>query len=222
MRIKRLNAIIPIIAVVLLFVLVAGVSGISGCQPVATDISKKDIVSKDTDKKNDIETQGVTDTLTPLYENAPEDLSIRFHWDTGTLPPQYNYYYIISAGPGLKGKFEYQAGYGLPPAPEAWVTDFAVTAGNMDELYSLLEENDFFRESWDKTEPSIGGSFSSMKITANGQSYEIPPDFELKSEDVQIINKIADFIKSLVPEKIWVEMERRQQEFEKSYEDYEK
>jgi len=221
MRIKRLNTTI-LIVVVVLFVLVAGVSVFSGCQPFATDTSKKDIVSKETDKKNDIETPGVTDTLTPLYENAPEDLSVRFHWDTGSLPPQYNYYYIISAGPGLKGKFEYQAGYGWPPAPETWVTDFAIIVGNMDELYSLLEENDFFRESWEKTEPSIGGSSISIEITANGQSYKIPPTFELKPEDVQKINKVADFIKSLVPEKIWVEMERRQQEFEKSYEDYEK
>jgi len=218
MRVKRLNAIIAIIAAALLFVLVAGVSLVfSGCNLIDTNTSKDDIISEDTDIKNDIETSTDTGTLAPQYKNAPEDLSIMFYWNTGSLPPQYNYSYIISAGPGPIGKFEYQAGYGLPPAPETWVTDFTVTAGNMDELYSLLEENNFFRESWEKTEPSIGGSYISMKITANGQDFEIPPDFELKSEDVQIINKIADFIKSLVPEKIWVEMERRQQEFEKSY-----
>ena len=47
------------------------------------------------------------------------DLTVELFWNTGTLPPEYYYYYQITIGPDYAGIFEYQPGYRKPPAPEA-------------------------------------------------------------------------------------------------------
>ena len=204
----RFRAIIQIMAIVLLLS-ITGTLGIAGCQRV----------SKDTTEKESVELSAGTDTLSTQYQTAPEDLSIELYWDTGSLPPQYHYYYLINIGPVLKGKFEFLPGYkAFPPVPEVWTIGFSVNAAKMDELYNYLEKNKFFRDKWEKTEPAIGGSYSYMTITANDQKYDIPPDSELKPEDTKKTDEIADFVKNLVPEDIWTEMEKRQKEFEESYE----
>ena len=37
-------------------------------------------------------------------------------------------------------------------------------------------------------------------------------------EDSKKISEVADFVKNLVPENIWTDMEKRQKEFEESFE----
>ena len=189
------------------------------CMPSGADNKKIDIALDDIDKKDGAETTENNSAAVVLYKNAPQDFSITLKWGTGSLPPPYNYSYNISCGPGLNGSFEYQGGNGLSQIPEPWITYFDINAGNMDDLYLLLEKNDFFRDRWEKSEPSIGGSYTIIKIISNRKNYDIPPDFELKTEDAQKINEAADLINSLVSEKIWIEMQRKQSEFEKSYEE---
>lgn len=221
MKITGFKNFMSFIAATLSFLLILSAIVLPGCMPYGVDNGKKDIASDNTGKKDGTETTEDNGTAEVLYKNAPQDFSIKLKWNTGSLPPPYNYSYDISCGSGLNGSFEYQGGHGLSQTPEPWITDFDISADNMDDLYVLLEKNDFFRDKWEKSEPSIGGSYTIIKISANSKNYEIPPDFELKTEDTQKINEVADFINSLVPEKIWIEMQRQQSEFEKSYEEYE-
>lgn len=157
-------------------------------------------------------------SVTSQNQNIPEDFSTKLYWDTGSLPPEYHYYYLITIGPGPEGRFDYQSGYGEPPAPDIWVAEFSVSFVKLNELYEFLDGNGFFRDSWEKVEPSIGGSYHIINITANDKTYEIPPDFELNPEDSKKISEVADFVKNLVPENIWTDMEKRQKEFEESFE----
>jgi len=217
MKLKNLKL---FIGFVLSIILVMSAITITGCTYTDTNDGTEDTFSAETAKKDTSQTD--KDTKASLsFKNAPQDFSLNLYWSTGVLSPQYCYSYNISCGPGLEGVFEYQPGYGLESASDAWVTEFNISAESMDDLYVLLEENDFFRDVWEKSVPSEGGSYIIIKINANNNSYEIPPDFELKSEDFQKINKVYDFVKNLVPETIWTEMERMQAEFEKSYQEYE-
>jgi len=147
----------------------------------------------------------------------PEDLTARLYWDTGTLPPEYYYYYRITIGPGCNGTFEYQPGYGEPPAPDTWKTDFAVSAEQLANLYQLLIVNNVFNENWGKGEVAEGGSFSSITITAGGKEYKIPGGSALKKADRSKIDRVSDYIKEMVPADIWEEMDDRQSLFEESF-----
>ncbi|OGF99953.1 hypothetical protein A2Y99_02545 [Candidatus Gottesmanbacteria bacterium RBG_13_37_7] len=129
-------------------------------------------------------------SVTSQNQNIPENFSTKLYWDTGSLPP----------------------------APDIWVAEFSVSSIKLNQLYEYLDGNGFFRDSWGKVEPSIGGSYYKINITANDKTYEIPPDFELNPEDSKKISEVADFVKNLVPENIWADMEKRQKEFEESFE----
>jgi hypothetical protein len=219
MKIKGLNNFISLIAALLSFVFILSVIILPGCIPSRIDAGKKDASSDDTGKKDASETTFDDDNAEVIYNNAPRDFSVQLTWSTGALPPPYYYSYSISCGPGLKGIFAYRNGKNLSQDQEPVIIDFGTSIESMDGLYVFLEENNFFRDNWDKAAPSIGGSSTIIKIGANGKTYEIPPDYELKPEDVKIINEAAYFINGLVPEQTWAEMQKLQSEFEKSYEE---
>jgi hypothetical protein len=151
-------------------------------------------------------------------QERAEDLTVKLYWDTGTLSPEYYYYYRITIGPDLKGIFEYQPGYGEPPAPDVWKVDFEVSRDQMDYLCQLIIENDLLKNQWETTdEIAEGGSFSSITIIANGNEYKIPGNAELKKEDVTKIDSVSDYIRKIVPAYIWEKMESQQRQFEESF-----
>jgi len=147
-----------------------------------------------------------------------DDFEISLYWDTGSLPPQYHYYYFIKLDSTLNGYIEYQPGYGDPPAPEVWKSNFTINRSNLEVIYLLLEKNNFFRNSWEKTEPSIGGSYNSITIKKEGKTYKIPGDFELKKDDALKVGELSNHIRGLVPDQLWEEIKEMQQKFENTYE----
>ena len=155
-------------------------------------------------------------------KECPEDLTVRFYWNTPPLSPEYNYYYGITIGPGLKGLFEYQPGYPdtswEPLSPDVWEVSFEVSQDQVDYLYQLLIENNLFKRKWGTTdEVAEGGSSSSIKIIANGREYDkIPGDSEIKPEDRKKVAPVSDYLREMVPKNIWEEMEERQRQFEES------
>ncbi|MHB8278692.1 MAG: hypothetical protein ACYDIA_13705 [Candidatus Humimicrobiaceae bacterium] len=148
-----------------------------------------------------------------------KDLTVKLYWDTGTLPPEYYYYYRIIIGPEYTGIFEYQPGYGESTAPDAWKVNFKVSQDQLDYLYKLLIENNLFKDEWEKTEIAYGGSFSSITIISGGREYKIPRNAELKKEDIAKIDIVSDYLKEIVPADIWKEMNKRQIQFEESFTD---
>jgi len=153
-------------------------------------------------------------------KNIPEDFEVSMHYDTGSLPPQYHYYYKIKIGPGEQCFFEYQPGYGEPPAPQIWKSSFNISLEQLDSLYSLLADYNFFRKSWKEGEMPCGSDSTSFEIKAGSKIFKIPSDSGLKGDDAAKVREVAEIIKELVPKKIWSEMQAMQQDFENSYDDF--
>jgi len=152
-------------------------------------------------------------------KNTPEDFEISMHYDVGALPPQYHYYYEIKIGPTEQCFFEYQPGYGEPPAPQVWKSSFNVSQEHLDSLYRLLVDYNFFRKTWKEGEIPCGSDSTYFEIKAGSKIFKIPSDSSLKGDDAAKVREIAEFIKELVPQKIWSEMQAMQQDFEHSYDE---
>lgn len=152
-----------------------------------------------------------------IDKNTPEDFEISMHYDIGSLSPQYHYYYKIKIGPGEQCFFEYQPGYGEPPAPQVWKSSFNVGQEQLDNLYRLLVHYNCFRKIWKEGEIPCGADSTSFEIKAGSKIFKTPSDSSLKGDDASKVREVAEFIKGLVPKKIWSEMQAKQQDFEKSY-----
>jgi len=149
----------------------------------------------------------------------PDDFSLSFDWSTGALPPKYHYAYVITIGPGPQGEFEYISGYDSSSASNRWITSFSVSKDEIEELYSYLKNPDIFRTRWKTGSGLIGGSTTSLIITAYGKEYQIPSISELEGTDGILVEASMDEIRRIVPDSIWEEMNDRQTRYEESYQD---
>ncbi|MBM3707626.1 MAG: hypothetical protein FJW69_04680 [Actinobacteria bacterium] len=152
------------------------------------------------------------------YPIAPQEEQDFFNnlekiYDVGALPPPYHYYYEIKIGPGEQCFFEYQPGYGEQPAPQVWKSSFNVSQKQLDSLYRLLVDYNFFRKTWKEGEIPCGSDSTSIEIKAGSKIFKIPSDSSLKGDDASEVREVAEFIKELVPQKIWSEMQAMQQDF---------
>jgi len=148
----------------------------------------------------------------------PADFSLTFDWNTGSLPPQYHYSYTITIQSDGKGSLDYQPGY-EPNEATRWQTEFSLTVKQMDALYGYLIENDLLRATWNLGEPSLGGSGSSLVVTAGGKEYAVPSISELQPEDRKRLEVTIDAIKNLLPQNIWDELDARQEVYESGFEE---
>ena len=149
----------------------------------------------------------------------PDDFSLSFDWNTGALPPKYHYAYVITIGPGTQGEFEYSSGYDSSGKSNRWIAPLTLSEDALEELHRYLENQDIFRTSWKTGRGLIGGSTTSLIITAYGKEYQIPSISELKNADKILVEEAMDMIRGYVPESIWEEMNDRQTRYEESYQD---
>ena len=149
----------------------------------------------------------------------PDDFSLSFDWNTCALPPKYHYAYVITIGPGHQGEFEYVPDYDNSGESNRWITSFSLSKDALEELYTYLKGQDIFRASWKTGRGLIGGSTTSLIITAYGKEYQIPSISELEDADRILVEEAMDLIRGYVPESIWEEMNDRQTQYEESYQD---
>ena len=149
----------------------------------------------------------------------PDDFSLSLDWNTGALPPKYHYTYVITIGPGAQGEFEYIPGYDSSGYSNQWITPFTLSEDALEELYTYLKNQDIFRASWKTGRRLIGGSITSLIITAYGKEYQIPSISELEDADKLLVESAMDVICGYVPESVWEEMNDRQAQYEESFED---
>ena len=149
----------------------------------------------------------------------PEDFGLSFNWNTGALPPQYRYEYVITIGPGKQGEFDFVPGYEGAQGSERWVTPFEISSQELESLYTIFAENDLLRERWNTGRQLVGGSTTSLIVSVFGKEYQIPSISELEGEDKQLVEMAMDAICTVVPETIWKEMNNRQVQYENSFED---
>lgn len=148
----------------------------------------------------------------------PSDMNLTFNWNTGSLPPQYHYSYTITIQPDGNGSLDYQPGY-EPDEATRWQTEFSLTGKQMDALYGYLIENDLLRTTWNLGEPLLGGSGTSLVVTADGKEYTVPSISELQPDDRKLMEAAIDTIKNLLPQSIWDELDARQEAYEAGFEE---
>ena len=149
----------------------------------------------------------------------PDDFGLSFNWNTGALPPKYHYAYGITIGPGTQGEFEYIPGYTSSGESNQWITSFSLSKDALEELYKYLKNQDIFRAGWKTEHGLIGGSTTSLIITAYGKEYQIPSISKLEDAEKILVEEAMDVIRGYVPESIWEEMNDRQTRYEESYQD---
>lgn len=103
----------------------------------------------------------------------PDDFSLVYHWQEGSLPPPYHYEYSIIIQSDRQGHIEMLPDYPSDQTP-VWEEVFTVTADDLDQLYALLLEKNFFQENWTAQDgPPVGGSSEQLVVSAQGQDYAI-------------------------------------------------
>lgn len=147
---------------------------------------------------------------------TPDDFSLYFEWNTGSLPPQYTYTYAITLGPGTQGKLAYQPGYEKDKLHH-WEVDFSVSEQQMVDLYQYLDSQDMFRSNWEVGESMEGSSGTTLILNSHGRQYNIPSLSILDRSEYARVVAAMQAIRNLVPRAIWDEMDTRQTEYETNY-----
>ena len=153
----------------------------------------------------------------PAAERPP-DFSLEFEWDTGALPPQYHYAYVIRLEPDGSGELVYSPGYEPLTQADAWRAAFLLSPDQMDDLYALLRGGNMLRSDWQTGQPLVGGQGTHIRITADGKTYEVPSVSVLTQSEREKVENLMEGIRSFVPAGIWEEMEARQAQFEADFE----
>lgn len=166
-----------------------------------------------------IGTGGIMMGCGTIEPQIPDDFSLSFDWNTGALPPKYHYAYLITIGPGPQGEFEYESGYDSSGESRIWITQFALSEDALEELYEYLDNHDIFRTRWKTGRGLIGGSTTSLIITAFGKEYHVPSISELEDADKMLVEEVLEKIREYVPDSIWDEMNDRQTRYEESFEE---
>lgn len=152
----------------------------------------------------------------PNWENMPSDFSLELAWNTGSLPPEYTYSYVIIVTPDLQGTFEYQFGYDNQ-AEYIYSEVFQITQEQLDFLYHYLRDQNLFRSDWkepDLREMMEGSPGSGLRLTAFGNHYHLPSLSELSGADYAQMEAAIETIGEVVPDELWDEMRARQQLYE--------
>ena len=130
--------------------------------------------------------------------SVPEDLSLRYRWCEGSVPPPDHYEYAIEIGPG-GGRIEFCPDYPSEGVP-VWEEEFEVSVGEIESLYRLVIASRILGEMWTAIEdPPVGGSLEWLEIVAQGKHIRVPSAIE-ESEKVR---EIYGAIRDLVPEDVW-------------------
>jgi len=151
--------------------------------------------------------------------SLPDDFSLSFAWDTGTLPPKHRYEYVITIGPGAQGELDFVPGYRSPEEENRWIARFEFSDDEIERLYASLQDTGVLRSKWNTERGLAGGSATSLIITAFGKEYQVPSTHKLKESDREMVEGELDVIRAYVPRSIWDEMDERQQQYEEEYSD---
>lgn len=158
-------------------------------------------------------------SCTPKTAATPSDFSLVLTWETGALPPEYTYSYEVIIGPELEGTLAYQFGYDGEDEANTYSSDFSLTQEQFDDLYTFFQKQGMIRSEWEEGEIMVGSPGSSLTLTADGETYQIPSLSELDGEDYTLMEEAIEKIEEAVPAELWEEMETRRQTYETEYEE---
>lgn len=104
----------------------------------------------------------------------PADLSLRYDWREGSLPPPYHYEYTITLAADGAGAMTMVPDYPGPGVP-VWEEPFTAAPEEVAALYGLMLDQGLLSERWrELDQPPVGGSSASLEVTAGGRTVRIP------------------------------------------------
>ena len=140
---------------------------------------------------------------------VPGDLTLRYKWCEGSVPPPDHYEYAIEIGPG-GGRVDFCPDYPAEGVP-VWGEEFRVVAGELESLHKLLIDKRMFREKWTEIEnPPVGGSLEWLEISAQGARFSVPSTIE----EAETVREVYVAIRALVPDNVWAGLMARYERYQ--------
>ena len=147
--------------------------------------------------------------------DRPQDFSIAYQLNPGSLPSPYYHEITINVDPSGKGEIELIPDYPKEGVPQ-WTESFEADAGRLDALYGLLVDEAALTIDWRTPTPlRLGAPSEIIRITAQGQQMEIPS--QVVKDQVELRDKIAKAVKGLVPDDLWRDLKRRHRAFSRKH-----
>lgn len=144
----------------------------------------------------------------------PSDFAVSYYWSEGSLPPPYHNEYDIQILADGQGTIVYRPDY-EGSGPE-WTESFTVSEEARQAIYDMMSDAEVLTKSWaEDDDPPVGGSYSWMDVTADGETIEVPSF----PQDATGLEAIYDAIEDLVPDEIWESLNSQQQDYVDSYEE---
>jgi len=144
---------------------------------------------------------------------SPEDFTVIYRWIEGSVPPPYYYEYEIHVGPGEKGRIIFSPDYPMEDPP-VWIEEFHLDNATFNRLYELIVEKDILMRDWTRMEDNtVGDELEWIEGVANTIHFKVPSAIE----ESEIVESIYEFIRSLVPERIWTKLMSQQKQYEIDY-----
>ena len=156
--------------------------------------------------------------LTPSATNSrPDDFSITYQWQEGSLPPPFHYEYRITLQPTGQGEVVMIPDYPSEQVP-TWTETFTVQPVALDNLYQVMVDNGLFTHNWRAQEnPPVGGSSQSMVVTAHGEQITIPAYVMPGLETT--VTEMYSAVTALVPPNAWATLDMQRQQYIQEHQD---
>jgi hypothetical protein len=149
--------------------------------------------------------------LTGKPDTRPDDFSVQYHWQEGSLPPPYHYEYTIRINATGEGQVEMIPDYPSEQVP-VWTEPFTVSQADLDKLFQTMADQGVFTRAWRAQDsPPVGGSSEWLTVTANGREIEIPA-YVLASQ-ASAAAEVYSATKALAPQAVWDKLTAQREEY---------
>ena len=129
-------------------------------------------------------------------DGRPADFSVRYDWDTGSLPPPYHYRVVTEVGPDGDGTATVTLHYGEGPSH---TVAFRLDAAALDALYADLRAEGLSSTAWaEESHPPVGGAYGWVTAAADGRTVEVPA-FVVAGQRAAAA-RITERVRAAVPE----------------------
>jgi hypothetical protein len=147
--------------------------------------------------------------------SIPEDLTIRFEWREGSVPPPYHYEISIILGPDGGGQVTLVPDYPAKGTP-IWTEDFTASPEEMETLYRSLVSHGMFTQRWREQErPPVGGSTFSLRATALGKAAHVPA--LVVPAQAKAAEAMGAAVRAAVPQAIWKKLNARLEQYQRKH-----
>lgn len=132
-------------------------------------------------------------------EDMPDDFHVRSEYFGQAVAPVYHYDYLIVLDPTTTDTISFHPDY-IESNPPVWVETFTATAGDLEDLWDRMVDQNLFRDDWIRSQDTLFGAWTrTLQVTAENAYYTIPKWVR----DTTSANAIYRHVDSLVPDAVW-------------------